>query len=803
MRTNSLLIIIITLSPLFGQEMKDPCAEGGCGYLPESYEEISAVEESPANFVKHRGLPAKVDLSNRMPPIGSQGQQGSCVAWSTAYALKSYHEKIKNNWEWNAGDNDNNRCNAKATHIFSPAFVYNQINGGRDNGSSIYNALSLMVSEGFAPCNYMPYNVKDYRTQPSSRAKRAAAKYKAKDFKKLDMANLSALKSELAKGNPIVFGGKVYRELHKLRANNSVMDSYSGPISGGHAMVIVGYDDNLKTTSGKRGGFLIMNSWGTWWGKAGYAYISYRIWPDIAKYGYVVYDSDASLGPVSLDQDDDLNPPERVTASKGTLKNKVEVTWTAVKNAFVYEIQRSIAQKNKFAKLAYVTRTNYVDTTVQSGLAYQYRLIAISDKNNSDPELSPVAEGFSQTKADVAPTKVLDLSARSSVSGSRAVVNLKWSYPGQAKFDIIRFKKGDKDWKVIKKGTKDLSYTDKLRKPGDYYFMVRARVGKKSGPWSNTAKATIGGFNKPPSKVTNLKASNGTFSKKIELSWDKSAGAKSYFIWRYNPKLNQWDKSFETKKSKLIDDSPEIKSGEYFVYTVLARNAAGDSAYSEYAYGRGNPLVTRSAFSTQPPEELKAIINKNGKVKLSWESAKNADYYLVFRKTKTAEFEFIATVDSPKSSYEDTLPETGTIYFYTVRSQKELGPESQDSNIAAAVINDEIIQVRHRFIPGEGLDNFSGTWQGVIWDGRSKEKAISFQVIKNEGKPGKYKLSLNVNGKLISEAGEYATGSRVLITNNIRAEILDDKNEVLRVEYGKDFKGKNYFKEILRKGGGK
>ena len=85
------------------------------------------------------------------------------------------------------------------------------------------------------------------------------------------------------------------------------------------------------------------------------------------------------------------------------------------------------------------------------------------------------------------------------------------------------------------------------------------------------------------------------------------------------------------QKSKLIDDSPEIKSGEYFVYTVLARNASGDSAYSEYAYGRGNPLVTRSAFSTQPPEELEPIINKNGKVKLSWESAKNADYYLVFR----------------------------------------------------------------------------------------------------------------------------------------------------------------------------
>ena len=36
-------------------------------------------------------LPAAVDLSRYMPPVGDQGQQGSCVGWATAYAARAYY----------------------------------------------------------------------------------------------------------------------------------------------------------------------------------------------------------------------------------------------------------------------------------------------------------------------------------------------------------------------------------------------------------------------------------------------------------------------------------------------------------------------------------------------------------------------------------------------------------------------------------------------------------------------------------------------------------------------------------------
>ncbi|MDD3686569.1 MAG: hypothetical protein PHE56_07360, partial [Bacteroidales bacterium] len=35
-------------------------------------------------------LPSSVDLSMYFPPIGDQGQYGTCVAWACAYNLRTY-----------------------------------------------------------------------------------------------------------------------------------------------------------------------------------------------------------------------------------------------------------------------------------------------------------------------------------------------------------------------------------------------------------------------------------------------------------------------------------------------------------------------------------------------------------------------------------------------------------------------------------------------------------------------------------------------------------------------------------------
>ena len=67
------------------------------------------------------------------------------------------------------------------------------------------------------------------------------------------------IKRHLAAGTPLVVGIPVYPDFDTLSEPNPVYDDTSGTQRGGHAVVIVGYDD-------RRSAFKIANSWGTDWG---------------------------------------------------------------------------------------------------------------------------------------------------------------------------------------------------------------------------------------------------------------------------------------------------------------------------------------------------------------------------------------------------------------------------------------------------------------------------------------------------------------------------------------------------------
>ena len=55
------------------------------------------------------------------------------------------------------------------------------------------------------------------------------------------------------------------------------MPAHPYRVIGGHAIVFVGYDDQLldESTSHVKGYFKFRNSWGESWGKSGYGYLPY------------------------------------------------------------------------------------------------------------------------------------------------------------------------------------------------------------------------------------------------------------------------------------------------------------------------------------------------------------------------------------------------------------------------------------------------------------------------------------------------------------------------------------------------
>lgn len=238
---------------------------------PEEYRDI------PLAIEKDRGvLPPKIDLSADFPSPGDQGAQNSCVGWAVGYALKSYLEKKERAWPGN-----------RKSQTFSPAYVYNQINEGIDEGSRICDALDLVLTKGIASLEAFPYNQKNFLRRPSPAIVEDAKEYAIASYRRLNAGSGGSLtsqaKSHLASGFPIVIGMQVGKAFQLLKGPKVYVASGPGNDEGGHAMCVVGYDDSREA-------FLLINSWGTNWGNRGFGWVNYNTFNSKVKRAYVVQD---------------------------------------------------------------------------------------------------------------------------------------------------------------------------------------------------------------------------------------------------------------------------------------------------------------------------------------------------------------------------------------------------------------------------------------------------------------------------------------------------------------------------------
>jgi hypothetical protein len=213
-------------------------------------------------------LPEAVSLLKFAPERKNQGQQGSCVAWSSAYAARSILEAST------TGSNPNQGA-------FSPAFMYNQIGLNGCQGSYIIRAMENMTQVGAVPYNEFAYDENDCTRQPSSQLKEEAEQYRMLGFTRLtdgdrlNVLDLHAIKEHLSKDVPVVIGmmvgGSFMQEMKGQEIWHPHDDDYSQMGFGGHALCVIGYDDRKEG-----GAFQIMNSWGPEWGQNGVAWVKYN-----------------------------------------------------------------------------------------------------------------------------------------------------------------------------------------------------------------------------------------------------------------------------------------------------------------------------------------------------------------------------------------------------------------------------------------------------------------------------------------------------------------------------------------------
>ena len=197
-------------------------------------------------------------LRQYAPPVMSQGQLGSCVAWASTYAGLTIVKRI-----------ESNNINFEP---FSPLNLYVRYKkifreSPCNPGAIIPVALNILKQKGCNLFKNFPNRCEGIVSE------KMEFKDKLYDFDGIDRNEVIKIKSAITAQIPVVIGINCYSgdDWKNAVLDDGVWSGYfSGTVVGGHAMCLIGYDDN------KGGGsFEIMNSWGKEWGDKGFFWIKY------------------------------------------------------------------------------------------------------------------------------------------------------------------------------------------------------------------------------------------------------------------------------------------------------------------------------------------------------------------------------------------------------------------------------------------------------------------------------------------------------------------------------------------------
>jgi hypothetical protein len=266
----------------------EPIEFHGMGALDES--EGAEPDAEPVSFAP---LPGSVDLHDRMPPVRNQRNRGTCVAHASV-AVREF--LLGPPPQSTSGD-------------LSEQFLYwdckRKDGMPAEEGTWIRVAMACLQEDGVCPEEIWPYNPNpvpgnEGQDPPPAGAAERAAGQRIASGTQLQPRWVTQLKQTLADSKPIAFAVPVYAYWMSdpVRGTGDIrMPLSSDRKLGGHAMCLVGYEDDKAIPGG--GAFLVRNSWGTDWAQnsavaPGYARLPYDY---LAKFGSSAYAATMSTVP--------------------------------------------------------------------------------------------------------------------------------------------------------------------------------------------------------------------------------------------------------------------------------------------------------------------------------------------------------------------------------------------------------------------------------------------------------------------------------------------------------------------------
>lgn len=257
----------------------------GLGYLPDLpdfrdkgashlSDQIRALAGASSFLVGSKTeLPGRVNLGDqgKMPAIEDQGKLNSCTA-NAVIGLVEYLIKA-------SGTDD-----LDMSRLFLYWTTRRLLGWTGDTGAYIRTTIKAMALFGVPLESDWPYLAELLDRDPDAYLYACAQNFKCLKYARLDEYGmrgndtLLAVQKTIADGFPIVFGFPVYRSIETMGADFIIPLPGGGQdkLVGGHAVLAVGYDDDIRCQNQEEPGALIIrNSWGPAWGDMGYGYLPY------------------------------------------------------------------------------------------------------------------------------------------------------------------------------------------------------------------------------------------------------------------------------------------------------------------------------------------------------------------------------------------------------------------------------------------------------------------------------------------------------------------------------------------------
>jgi hypothetical protein len=225
--------------------------------------------------VERAALPSRISLEMYLPALYPQ-TGGTCVAMSIALARTIMYAH-------SMGITD---LGTITRNQMSPFFVYyygrEKYDFNCSEGLNPIAALTVAKNIGFEKMskieypNYWPYtnkflcpNTFDFLPPETDLHLRNAKTNRISEF--YVTKSIAGIKSALSKGFPVILAMQIPKSFEECKSSSWRSLSYEQKsMASGHAMVAIGYDDNLNG-----GSLRIANSWGTEWGDKGKIWINY------------------------------------------------------------------------------------------------------------------------------------------------------------------------------------------------------------------------------------------------------------------------------------------------------------------------------------------------------------------------------------------------------------------------------------------------------------------------------------------------------------------------------------------------